>query len=127
MPDALSAVRRAGGYCCVNIAYHDRVEKNQIDSIEIEDPASTVGRQHLIAAIAEAEEIATAVPSVESYSSEGPASIHRILADGLCKKVELDGPRMVVYTAENNNRAAEILEKLVFSQVPQEMREAWTQ
>jgi mannitol-1-phosphate 5-dehydrogenase len=30
----------------------------------------------------------------------------------------------VVYTAENNNRAAEILEKLVFSQVPQEMREA---
>jgi mannitol-1-phosphate/altronate dehydrogenase len=123
MPDVVSAVRRAGGHCCVNIAYHDCVEKNQIDSIEIEDPATAAGRQYLIAAIAEAEEIATAVPSVEFYSSEGSASLDRILADGLCKKVELDGPRTVVYTAENNNRAAEILEKLVFLQVPQEMRE----
>jgi mannitol-1-phosphate 5-dehydrogenase len=123
MPHVVSAVRCAGGSCCVNIAYHDRVEKDQIDSIEIEDPATAPGRQCLIDAIAEAEEIATAVPSVESYSSERSASLHRILAAGLCKKVELDGPRTVVYTAENHNQAAEILEKHVFAQVPKEMRE----
>jgi len=123
MPHVVSAVRRAGGHCCVNIAYHDRVEKDQIDSIEIEDPATVLGRQCLIAAIAEAEEIATAVPSVESYFSEKLASLHRILAAGLCKKVEIDGPRAVVYTAENHNQAAEILEKHVFTQIPQEMRE----
>jgi len=123
MPHLVSAVHRAGGQYCVNIAYHDRIEKDQIDTIEIEDPATAPGRQCLIAAIAEAEEIATAVPSVESYSSERPSSLHRILAAGLCKKAEIDGPRTVVYTAENHNRAAEILEKHVFTQVPQEMRE----
>lgn len=123
MPDVVSAVRHAGGHYCVNIAYHDRIEKDQIDSIEIEDPATVSGRQCLIAAIAEAEEIATAVPSVESYSIEGSTSLDRILAAGLCKKAELNGPRAVVYTAENHNQAAEILEKHVFAQVPQEMRE----
>ena len=124
MPQVVSAVRRAGGYCCVNIAYHDRVEKDHIDSIEIKDPATVPDRRCLIAAIAEAEEIATAVPSVESYSLERPDSLHRILAAGLCKKAEIDGPRTVVYTAENHNQAAEILEEHVFAQVPQEMREA---
>ena len=124
MPHVVSAVRRAEGHCCINIAYNDRVEKDHIDSIEIEDPTTVPGRQCLIAAIAEAEEIATAVPSVESYSSERPDSLHHILAAGLCKKAEIDGPRTVVYTAENHNQAAEILEKHVFAQVPQEMREA---
>ena len=124
MPHLVSAVHRAGGQYCVNIAYHDRIEKDRIDSIEIEDPATAPGRQYLIDAIAEAEEIATAVPSVKSYSSERPDSLHRILAAGLCKKAEIDGPRTVVYTAENHNQAAEILEKHVFAQVPQEMQEA---
>ena len=124
MPHVVSAVRSAGGRCCVNIAYHDHVEMDRIDSIEIEDPTTAPGRQYLIDAIAEAEEIATAVPSVKSYSSERPDSLHRILAAGLCKKVEIDGPRTVVYTAENHNQAAEILGKHVFTQVPQEMREA---
>ena len=124
MPHVVSVVRSAEGCCCVNIAYHDHVEKDRIDSIEIENPATAPGRQYLIDAIAEAEEIATAVPSVESYSSERPDSLHRILAAGLCKKAEVDGPRTVVYTAENHNQAAEILKKHVFTQVPQEIREA---
>ena len=72
----------------------------------------------LLAAIAEAEEIATAVPSVAFYVSEQPGSIHRLLAEGLCQKVERGGPRAVIYAAENHNHAAEILEAAVMGLVP---------
>lgn len=123
IPEVVSSVRGAGGHIRVNIAHQNRIETDQIDSIEIEDPAMAPDRQRLIDAIAEAEEIATAVPSVEFYSSESEASLHRILAAGLCKKAEIGGPRAVIYAAENHNQAAEILEKLVFTKIPQEMRE----
>ncbi|HEY60723.1 MAG TPA: hypothetical protein G4N92_08605 [Anaerolineae bacterium] len=123
MPDLVSAVRRTGGHCFISIAYQDHVEKAQIDSIEIENPAEVSDRQHLIDAIAEADEIGTAVPSVEYYVSEKPESVHCILAAGLCKKVECGGPRAVIYTAENNNQAAEILEMRVLKHVPEEKRE----
>ena len=123
LPDVVACVRDAGGQIRVNIAHQDRIEIDLIDSIEIEDPAAASDRQRLIDAIAVAEEIATAVPSVEFYSSAGQASLDRILAAGLCKKAEIDGPRAVVYTAENHNQAAEMLEELVFKDIPKALRE----
>jgi mannitol-1-phosphate 5-dehydrogenase len=69
-------------------------------------------------AVAEAEEIATAVPSVQFYTRPGPGSIHRILAEGLRKKAAARGPRAVIYAAENHNHAAEILEAAVFDEIP---------
>jgi len=69
-------------------------------------------------AVADAEEISTAVPSVRFYTGPEPGSIHRILAQGLRRKAVVGGPRAVVYAAENHNHAAEILEAAVFDEIP---------
>ena len=124
MPETVAAVRREGGYFCVNIAHHDRVESARVGPVDIYDPNIEADRLDILAAIVEAEEIATAIPSVAFYVSEKPGSIHRLLADGLCQKIEKNRPRAVVYAAENHNHAAEILEAAVMDLVPQEQRDA---
>ncbi|MBN1994652.1 MAG: hypothetical protein JW953_18275 [Anaerolineae bacterium] len=117
-PEAVSAIRRANGHFSLNIAHANRVEQAGIGPIQIENPTLKRDRQRLIEAIAEAEEIATAVPGVAYYLSEGPASLHHILAEGLRLKAAHGGPPAVVYTAENHNHAAEILEEAILAQIP---------
>ncbi len=118
LPELVSAVRRSNGECVINIAHEDHVEKSRLDSLELENPAQEQDRMRLIDAIAEAREIGTAVPSVDYYVSPNQQSLHRILAQGLSKKIEINGPRAVIYTAENNNQAAEILKSRVIEQIP---------
>jgi len=122
LPDVVSSVRAAGGRCRVNIARSDRVEVAEIGPIEILDPAVEDDRHVLVQAIAEAQEIATAVPSVSFFKSSSPGSIHRLLARGLTEKSRRAGPRAVVYTAENHNQAAEILQDLTWEEIPHESR-----
>ena len=124
VPEVVSAIRRESGYFCVNIAHYDRVESARVGPVDIYDPNIEADRLDILAAIVEAEEIATAIPSVAFYVSEKPGSIHRLLADGLCQKIEKNRPRAVVYAAENHNHAAEILEAAVMDLVPQEQRAA---
>jgi mannitol-1-phosphate/altronate dehydrogenase len=124
LQDVVSAVRLADNTYGVNIAYHDRVGSARIGPVEIQDPAAESDRQQVIDAIVEAEELATAVPSVAFYSSDKPGSIHRLLATGLCKKIEQGGPRAVIYAAENHNHAAEILEQRVMEQIPENQHAA---
>jgi mannitol-1-phosphate 5-dehydrogenase len=124
LPDVVSAVSRAEGYYTVNIAHSDQVEHASVGSIEIQDPALELDRGRLIHAIAQAEEIGTAIPSVVYYASEGPGSLHRILAEGLREKAARGRPPAVVYTAENHNQAAEILETNVLEEIPEDEREA---
>lgn len=124
LPHVVSAVRQAGGRFRVNIAHSHHVEIAEVGPVEIEDPASEPDRKRLVRAVAEAEEIATAVPSVQHYASAGPGSIHRILAEGLRKKATAHGPRAIVYAAENHNHAAEILQAKVFEEVPEDEQEA---
>jgi len=122
LPDVVAAVQRAHGLFYVNIAHLDRVEHAEVGPAEIEDPAAEADRQRLVEAVAEAEEIGTAVPSVKFYVSDGPGSIHRLLAEGLRRKAAGGGPRAVVYAAENHNHAAEILEASVLDEIPQNER-----
>jgi mannitol-1-phosphate 5-dehydrogenase len=124
MPGVVAAVRRAEGRFSVNTAYSDRVRHSEMGPVEIEDPASEPDRNRLVEAIAEAQEIGTAIPSVRHYVSAGRGSLHRVLAEGLRKKAAYRGPRAVVYTAENHNRAAEILESKVLAEIPENEREA---
>ncbi len=124
MADIVDAVRLAGGIYSINIAHRAGIEVARVGPIEIGLPHSKEDRQSLIAAIAEAEEIATAVPSVRYYVAEGPGSLHRILATGLQRKRAEGGPRAVVYAAENHNHAAEILEEAVLSAIPERDRAA---
>jgi mannitol-1-phosphate 5-dehydrogenase len=51
-------------------------------------------------------------------NSDGPQAISRILAAGLRAKAHQGGPRAVIYTAENHNHAAEILQELVLENIP---------
>jgi len=116
--DAVEALRRNAGCYAVNVAHADRVEAARVGPVQIEAPAAPLDLARLVDAVAEAEEISSAVPSVRFYTGPGPGSIHRILAQGLRKKAAAGGPRAVVYAAENHNHAAEILEAAVFEEIP---------
>jgi mannitol-1-phosphate 5-dehydrogenase len=124
VPQVVDSIRQADGRFKLNIAYEDRIEQVEVGPIRIENPTVEADRQRLIKAIADADEIGTAVPSVAYYASEGAGSLHRILAEGLWLKAATGKPRAIVYTAENNNRAAEILEAQVMGEIPEAEREA---
>lgn len=124
VPAIVADVRRHGGYFHLNIAHADRIETVAIGPITILDPAIPNDRQALIEAVAEADEIATAVPSVAAYTGPGPEALHRVLAEGLRAKLGWGGPRAVVYTAENHNHAAEILAAAVAAELTPDERAA---
>src|SRR5262245_41940301 len=122
-PELVAALRKAGGIFGVNIAHPDRIERETLGPVEAEDPATGAGRERLVAAVAEAAEIATAIPSVRYYASAGPGSLHRILAEGLVRRLRAgggggagNGP-VIIYAAENHNHAAEILEEAVLAEI----------
>ncbi len=122
--DAVDALRRNAGCYSVNIAHTDRVEAARVGPVQVENPSAPHDLARLVNAVAEAEEISTAVPSVRFYAGPEPGSIHRILAQGLRKKAAAGGPRTVIYAAENHNHAAEILEAAVFDEIPPDEKAA---
>jgi len=118
LPDRVDAVRRADGRYGLNIAHEDGIERMEIGPVEIYNPQVDEDRAQIVAAVAQAEEMATAIPSVRWYASPGPGSLHRTLAAGLREKIRQSGPRAVIYAAENHNHAAEILRQAVFGEIP---------
>jgi mannitol-1-phosphate 5-dehydrogenase len=122
VPEVVHAVREGRGRFSVNIAHSDHIEIAEVGPLQIEDPSSEPDRRHLVEAVAEAEEISTAVPSVQFYTSPGPGSIHRLLAQGLRRKAAAQGPSAIVYAAENHNHAAEILQARVLEEIPENER-----
>jgi mannitol-1-phosphate/altronate dehydrogenase len=124
IPEVVRRVRVNNGFLTVNIAYADHVKAVPVGPIEIFDPLVEVDRQKLVEALSYSHEIGTAVPAIRYYSSGGPESLCRILAAGLQAKVKRDGPRAVLYAAENHNHAAEILEELVWAEIPLAERES---
>jgi len=123
MPAVVDEIRQAGGMFTVNIAHADHIQNARIGPVEILNPAVPEDQQQLIQAIAEASEIATAIPSVKYFATDAEESLHRVLAAGLREKLQGDYPRAVIYTAENNNHAAEILQGHVLDVIPTEEHE----
>ena len=111
--ELVSRVRENQGRFTVNIAHRDGIESVEVGPIEILNPCCEADREILLEKLAHSREAATAVPSVAAYSSTGPASIHRLLASS--RRAGKKDP-LVVYTAENNNQAAEILRDAVRSE-----------
>ncbi len=109
VPEVVATLRDAGGVYAVNVAHDDRIEAVEVGPVEVFDPSVAADREELVIAIAAAEEIGTAVPSVTFYTGDSAASLDRVLADGLRRKAVTSGPRAVVYAAENHNDAASIL------------------
>ena len=113
VPEWVEAIRANRGHYALNVATETRVEKHDIGEIEIYNPAVAEDRVRLIEALAEAKEIATALPSVDFYTRGAP-SVSDLLREAFEEKRNDERlPPCVVYTAENNNHAAEILEKAV--------------
>jgi mannitol-1-phosphate 5-dehydrogenase len=124
VPETVRLLEAAGGRFSINVAEPDRVELVELGPVEAQDPGRPEGRERIIAALAEAAEVATAVPSVSHYTSGGPAAIHRLLAEGLTRGARAGRGPVLVYAAENDNRAAEILEEAVLAEVEPSARAA---
>ncbi len=124
VPETVARLRESGGQYSVNIAFRDCVRAEQVGPIQAMNPEDAADRRVLIHAVASASEIATALPSVRFYASSSAGSVHRILAEGLLQKVTLDGPPVIIYAAENHNRAAELLEEAVLGALPPGCRAA---
>jgi mannitol-1-phosphate 5-dehydrogenase len=105
MPEVVKALRDARGTFRVNVAARDGIQAHAVRGVEVYNPNDPHDRDALISALGEADEVATALPSVEFYD-RGPAPVARLLAEGFGRR-EKPG---VVYAAENHNHAAEMLE-----------------
>ena len=102
-PAVVAAVRAAGGRYTVNVAHTDRIEKVTVEGVELLNPTDPADRAAAVAAIAEADELATALPSVAFYER----GVSALIAEGLERRTK-PAP-LLIYTAENHNHAAEHL------------------
>ena len=107
----VDAVRANKGSYYVNVARANGIEVLKIDNVELFDPNVARDNRILLEVLAESTEITTCLPSVNFYDAGGITSL---IADGL-KKSKTGAT--IIYTAENNNHAAEILEKAVAKKV----------
>ena len=113
VPELIDSVRAAGGEFGLNIATPTGVEQHTITGVEMLNPRDEVDRAALIEAIAEANEIATALPSIKFYGQGDPGDPVDVIGRGMRRKKELGAGAAVLYAAENNNHAAEALMDLL--------------
>ena len=114
MPARVEAIRRNGHAFSVNIAAADRRIVRTIEGVEIFNPTVPDDAAELVAALTDASEIATALPSVDFFERGAP-SVAGLLRRALDRKLaDASKPAAIVYTAENNNHAAECLHRAVF-------------
>ena len=107
-PSLVAAVRGNGDRYALNVAHADGVETVTVEGVKLLNPNDALDLAQLRDALGRATEIVTSLPSVDFYSRGGPTAVSRLIAEGL---LERGADQTVVYTAENNNHAAEILEK----------------
>ena len=107
----VSAVRANNGSYHVNIASNSGILAEKIDGIEMLNPAVETDRDELVKALSQATEIATSLPSVDFYDT-GENSVASLIKRGLENSTS---PATIIYTAENNNHAADILDEKVGS------------
>lgn len=111
VPEVVEAVRRSGGCYHVNVATRTGIEVHEISKVEIYNPLVPGDAAKLATALAEASEICTALPSVDFFT-RGEPSIASLIANAMrLKAADTSLARCIVYTAENHNHAAEILQE----------------
>jgi mannitol-1-phosphate 5-dehydrogenase len=108
LPEPVKRVRQNNGCYMLNVATGNGIEKHEIRGVEIYNPLVPEDRKKLVEALAEASEIATALPSVDFYN-RGEASVVNLTIEAVERKLkDASLPPALFYTAENNNHAAEI-------------------
>ena len=108
-PKIVEAIRANRGAYQVNVAGSSGISTECIHGVEIYNPAAEADRQELLKALTQATEIVTSLPSVSFYDI-GEHSVASLIAQGLKNNT---AKATILYTAENNNHAAEILEEKV--------------
>lgn len=99
------AVNAASGRISINIAGADRVYTETIKGVEVYNPNEKDDLARLIEAAAEADELCTALPSVKFFTQ---------VAEWLRKGFAGSSDKYrIIYTAENDNHAAERLEEAI--------------
>ncbi len=106
----VDVVRSNHGTYYVNVAGGDGIDVARIDGVELFNPMDPNDSVTLRAAIAEATEITTCLPSVSFFDSDPTNGVAALIAEGLR---HLKSDAVIVYAAENHNHAAEILEQAV--------------
>jgi len=106
----VEGIRRSGGEYCVNIAGNSGIEVQRIGGIEIYSSTVEADRVKLLEALSEATEIVTSLPSVKFFESGGASSVAGLIAESFQAR---KAKNTLIYTAENNNHAAEILEEAI--------------
>jgi len=104
----VDAMRRNGDKYSVNVACKDGLEVVEVEGVRLLNPRDQDDRASLVEIFSRSTEIVTSLPSVNFYSSGGADSVSRLLAEGLQSD---KAPATIVYAAENNNHAAEILQE----------------
>lgn len=104
--DLVGRVRAAGGALGLNIASPGGIRAVTVEGVEALHPEKD--RELVLSRLAEADELSTAIPAVDFYGKGGEASIAALLA---AARRRAGNRPQILYTAENNNHAAEILEE----------------
>ncbi len=125
MPDVVQAVNGNNGRFNINVATASGIERHVVGGVLLHNPREPQGREALVKAIADAEEVATALPSVNAFGVGKPGDVVDVLSAGLQLKAKMGGPPAVIYTAENNNHAAEILQALLLKVMPGHHSNLW--
>ncbi len=108
-PEIVHAVKENGNCYALNIAHGSGVETVKIKNVELVNPADPEDRKILLNSLASATEIVTSLPSV-MYYNVGEHSVASLIAESFETRKDQSA---LIYTAENNNRAAEMLEQIV--------------
>ena len=117
--ELVNHVRRGGGTYFSNIAGSTRLRNIKVEGIEIYNPLVAQDRKQLIDAIAEAQELCTALPSFKLYDVGEEASVAKLISEGLRRKIDSSKlPSCVIYAAENDSRAASRLQDACSSYLP---------
>ncbi len=115
--DLVDAVNRAGAVT-VNVAGASGVVAERYGPLVARHLGTAEEIEALKTDLVAANEVSVAVSSVQDYVSDSPTSLHRLLAHGIAEKVQGNGPKLLIYTSENHNHAADILTKAILSALP---------
>lgn len=107
-PLLVAAVRGKGNRYTLNVACSDRIEAVTIEGVTLLNPSQADDLRRLRDGLSRATEIVTSLPSVDFFTRGGETSVARLMGEGLRGS---GAAGTVIYTAENNNHAAEILER----------------
>jgi mannitol-1-phosphate 5-dehydrogenase len=122
-PGLVASIRTNAGRYSINVACANGIALEQVSGVEPFLVGEAEDQRQLVAAIAEASEIATALPSI-AFFRRGSPSPAALIARGLRRKLESQNlPAAIVYAAENHNSAAELLREAVACELSARHRE----